>query len=138
MTDILGVSPPFAFMTCHKPSIMAQAHLHPASFLGSVYNRGMELARLKDSIQSAYTRSLEENGWQNIAYQYESTKARLVNKVKLLLPLIPMSGDQVEMTLVSKSRARLAPLFSCHRRQPICANCCRVWKSWDSPWSTGL
>ena len=116
---------------------MAQARLHPASFLGSVYNSGMELARLKDSIQSAYARSLEENGWQNIAYQYESTKARLVNKVKLLLPLIPMSADQVAMTVVSESRGRSARLFSCRRRQRTCANCCRVWRSWGSLWSTG-
>ena len=111
-TDILGVDPPFAFMTCHKPSIMAQAHRHPASFLGSVYNSGMELARLKDSIQSAYTHSLEENGWQNIAYQYESTKARLVNKVKLLLPLIPMSADQG-----SVSTAFLVPQEAAHLRE---------------------
>ena len=93
----MNVTPSFAFMTAHKPAILAEAHRHPNSFFGSVYNRGMTLANMKESVQSSYLHTLETTNWQTLSYQFESTKAKLVNKAKLFLPLIPAGIDQVEI-----------------------------------------
>ena len=104
-------------MTAHIPAILAEAHRHPASFLGSVYNRGMTLAKMKESVQSSYVRSLETTNWQTLAYQFESAKAKLVNKAKLFLPLIPAGIDQVEMERNSYRRDRAAPRFWFRRKR---------------------
>ena len=47
------------------------------------------------SIQEKYLEAWKEKHWTSLLYQYESVKAQLVNKMKILLPLIPAGLDQV-------------------------------------------
>lgn len=73
---------------------MAQAHKHPESMFGSIYNRSMVLEKMLPSLQQAYL-DKEDQHWTSLLYKYENTKSQLVNKLKLLLPLIPSGVDQV-------------------------------------------
>ena len=91
----MNVQPSFGFCVCHKPSIMALAHQQPQSFLGSIYNKSMVLEKMMPSIQEKYLEAWKEKHWTSLLYQYESVKAQLVNKMKILLPLIPAGLDQV-------------------------------------------
>lgn len=79
----------------HLPAIIAEAHRYPHHVLGSMYNSGMTVDRMLPAIQNKYLEAFEETSWQSLSYKYEETKARLVNKVKTLLPLIPFGSDQV-------------------------------------------
>ena len=94
-TSKLGVSPAFGFMTAHLPSIIAEAHCHPDHVLSSMYNSEMTIERMVPAVQKKYEAAFAEKSWEVLSYQYEEAKARLVNKVRSLLPLIPFGTDQV-------------------------------------------
>ena len=81
-------------MIAHKPAIMAEADVNPSGFLSSIYNSHMNLETMT-KVQAKYNEAMKDGSWRNIVYQYEETKARIVNKVKLLLPPIPQGMDQV-------------------------------------------
>ncbi|KAK8829723.1 hypothetical protein WA577_001118 [Blastocystis sp. JDR] len=93
-TSKLGVSPAFGFMTAHLPSIIAEAHRHPDHVLSSMYNSEMTIERMVPAVQKKYEAAFAEKSWEVLSYQYEEAKARLVNKVRSLLPLIPFGTDQ--------------------------------------------
>lgn len=82
-------------MTAHLPSIIAEAHRHPDHVLSSMYNSEMTIDRMVPAVQQKYQAMFAEKSWEVLSYQYEETKARLVNKVRTLLPLIPFGTDQV-------------------------------------------
>ncbi|KAK8802809.1 hypothetical protein WA171_006481 [Blastocystis sp. BT1] len=112
-THILGVQPSFSFMIAHKPAIMAEADVNPSGFLSSIYNSHMNLETMT-KVQGKYNEAMKDGSWRNIVYQYEETKARIVNKVKLLLPPIPQGMDQSCVSasfLVPQEAARLRELL---------------------------
>ena len=81
-------------MIAHKPAIMAEADANPSGFLSSIYNSHMNLETMT-KVQAQYNEAMEDGSWRNKVYQYEETKAKIVNKVKLLLPPIPQGMEQV-------------------------------------------
>lgn len=57
----------------------------------------MCLDKMKQSVSEVYTSELTKQSWTTQSYQYEETKARLVNKVKHLLPFVLGDVDQVDL-----------------------------------------
>ena len=53
------------------------------------------IERMVPAVQKKYEAAFAEKSWEVLSYQYEEAKARLVNKVRSLLPLIPFGTDQV-------------------------------------------
>lgn len=80
---------------------MVQAHKYPKSLYGSIYNHSMFLEKMLPSVQSKYIEENKDKHWTTTVYQYEDLKSRLVNKLKLLLPLIPGGVDQVLLSVLN-------------------------------------
>ena len=57
----------------------------------------MCLDKMKQSVNEVYTTELTKQSWTTQSYQYEEIKARLVNKVKHLLPFVLGDVDQVDL-----------------------------------------
>ena len=76
---------------------MVQSHKHPQSLFGSLYNHSMCLDKMKPSVSEVYSTELAKQSWTTQSYQFEETKARLVNKVKHLLPFVLGDVDQVNI-----------------------------------------
>lgn len=82
-------------MLAHKPAIMAEAEVNPSHFLSSIYKSHMYLENM-NNVQVKYNEAMKDDSWRTKVYQYEETKAQIVNKVKHLLPAIPRGMEQVE------------------------------------------
>lgn len=61
----------------------------------------MFLEKMLPSVQSKYIEENKDKHWTTTVYQYEDLKSRLVNKLKLLLPLIPGGVDQVLLSVLN-------------------------------------
>lgn len=113
-------------MMAHKPAIIAEAELYPTHLLSSMYNKHMHIERMIPSVQELYNHKMKDDAWRTLVYQYEETKAQIVNKVKLLLPAIPRGMDQVPTNRSLFSRAVAVRVSSFRRKQRVFANCLRV------------
>lgn len=113
-------------MVAHKPAIIAESELHPTHLLSSMYNKHMHIERMIPSVQEEYNQKMADDAWRTLVYQYEETKAQIVNKVKLLLPAIPRGMDQVRIYRSLFSRAVTAPVSSFRRKWLVFGNCLRA------------
>ena len=120
------MNPSFGFMVAHKPAIIAESELHPDHLLSSMYNKHMHIERMIPSVQEKYNKAMEDNAWRTLVYQYEETKAQIVNKVKLLLPAIPRGMDQVRIGYRVFSRAVIARVSSFRKKPRVFVSCLRV------------
>ena len=89
---------------------MAQANKYPKSMFGSTFNRSMLLEKMMPSLQETYIKQNVDH-WTSLLYKYENTKSQFVNKLKLLLPLIPSGADQVGCLYLLLIRAVVLLLF---------------------------